>query len=289
MGISVIICTYNSCKSLKRCLTSLLSINNSDIDYEIVIVDNNSSDQTKNVVEEFKMLNSRIIYNFYPIQGLAKARNYGIKMSHKEHILFTDDDITFDKNFLIGYNNLIKTNNPGLAGGRILLKYATERPKWLSDKIDYVYGWYDIGTQNKIYPNGSYPLGPSFLIKRSLLSKYGEFDGDLGLKGNEQTVSRGEETELAIRYKNNGVAMYYCGKSLVYHNVNDKRMHKDWFISRFVDAGKLFTGLNARNYSIFYLKYLISILGKLIYNKESSSYFYFLCKNHFFNNILKKK
>jgi len=289
MGISIIICTYNSSESLKRCLTSLLRVKDSGVDYEIVIIDNNSNDQTKTIAEEFKCLSSRIVYNFFPIQGLAKARNYGIKMSHKEYILFTDDDITFDENFLIGYDDLIKANKPGLAGGRILLKYASERPRWLSDKIDYVYGWYDYGTQSKIYPNGSYPLGPSFLIQRSLLTVYGGFDDTLGLKGNVQTVSRGEETELAIRFKNNGIELHYCGESLVYHNVNDNRMYKEWFISRFVDAGKLFTGLNAKNYFGFYIKYLITILGKLLYNKESPSYFYFLCKNHFFKNILKNK
>jgi|SaaInlStandDraft_1057018.scaffolds.fasta_scaffold00979_6 glucosyl-dolichyl phosphate glucuronosyltransferase len=289
MGISIVICTFNSSESLERCLNSLIRVKDMGIDYEIVIIDNNSNDNTKDLVEQFRKLNDRIIYNFFPIQGLAKARNYGIKMSKKEYILFTDDDITFDKNFLIGYKDIIEASKPGLAGGRILLKYATERPKWLNDKIDYVYGWLDYGTDNKIYPEGSYPLGPSFLVKRSLLSIYGEFDENLGLKGNEQTVSRGEETELAIRFKNKGILMHYCGSSLVYHNVNTKRLKREWFISRFVDAGKLFTGLNSRNYLYFYLKYLISVIGKTIYHKKSSSYFYYSCKNHYFKNILKIK
>ena len=107
MGISIVICTYNSWESLKICLTSLLNVQDSHIDYEIIIVDNNSSDLTKKLVKKFIKLNPRISYNFFPIQGLAKARNYGIKMTSKEFILFTDDDITFDENFLIAYDNCL--------------------------------------------------------------------------------------------------------------------------------------------------------------------------------------
>ena len=171
MGISIIICTYNSSITLKRCLTSLLRINDQDVDYEILIVDNNSNDDTKKVVQKFQKFNSKIQYNFFSEQGLAKARNFGISIASKDFILFTDDDITFDEYFLMAYDNLIKTINPGMAGGRILLKYNSTRPNWLSDKVDFIYGWFDYGLKTTLYPHNSYPLGPSFLIKKSLLKK----------------------------------------------------------------------------------------------------------------------
>jgi len=287
MEISIIICTYNSSKLLSRCLSSLVNVDLNNIDYEIIIVDNNSNDDTKNIVEDYILINNNIKYNFFSIQGLAKARNYGISLASKKYILFTDDDITFDKDFIKGYVNLIKLKNPGMAGGRILLKYNRKRPNWLSDKIDYMYGWIDYGVKTIIFPTGSYPLGPSFLIKSSLLKEIGDFNPNLGLSGQKETILRGEETDLAIRFKNYGIPLYYCGGSLVYHNVNEKRLNKEWFISRFENSGKIYGKLNVGSYIKFYIKYILSKFFLFLTKDGSKNHFYFLCKNHFFKNILK--
>jgi len=289
MGISIIICTYNSSDLLKRCLISLSKVNDQYVDYEILIVDNNSNDNTKEVTEIFKKLNSKISYNFFPNQGLAKARNFGLSIASKEYILFTDDDITFDKDFLKAYEKLIKTKSPGMAGGRILLKYNSKRPNWLSDKVDFIYGWYDNGSKTTLYPLNSYPLGPSFLLKKSLLSKLGVFNPSLGLSGTKETVLRGEETDLAVRFRNNGILQYYCGESLVYHNVSEKRLNKEWFIARFANAGMVFEGLNYKNYSIFCIKCFLSKLLEVFYKKDPKKHFYFKCKYQYFKNILRNK
>jgi len=287
MGISIIICTFNNSKSLKRCLTSLVAVKDENVDYEIIIIDNNSNDDTRTVVDHMIQKNNKIKYHFFPNQGLSKSRNQGIKVSSKEYLVFTDDDITFDKFFLTSYNRLIKTKMPGLAGGRIKLKYSTSRPIWLSDKIDYIYGWYDIGKKNRYYPPSIYPLGPSFLIKRKLVEKLGNFNISLGLSGTEQTIVRGEETELAIRYTKKGIKPIYCGESLVYHNVDNSRMNKKWFKERYIQSGKVASKTNKNHHIIIYLKYLASSIGIKIYKEGTSEQFYHVCKNLYFKEIIK--
>lgn len=287
MGISIIICTYNNSLSLRRSLNSLLGVLKPNIDYDIVIVDNNSSDDTKEVVSEFININDwELRYCFFPEQGLAKARNFGIKISKFEYVLFTDDDITFDKEFLLAFERLILERNPEIAGGRILLKYKNGRPIWLSDKIDYMYGWFDYGTHNKLYPSGSYPLGPSLLIKKALLNQLGGFDESMGLSGLTQTVSRGEETELVMRYNDIGVKLWYCGESLVYHNVKEERLTKDWFIGRFKNSGGSYEfETHSKNFVIL-VKYIICLMGTFIYSFSPSKRFYFYCKSVYFKHRL---
>ena len=121
--------------------------------------------------------------------------------------------------------------------GNTLLKLAVFDNQMLTDKrscdkVDFIYGWFDYGLKTTLYPHNSYPLGPSFLIKKSLLKKFGIFNPNLGLSGSKETVLRGEETDLAVRFRNNGIHQYYCGESLVYHNVSEKRLNKEWFIAR---------------------------------------------------------
>src|SRR5574340_52790 len=101
MKASVIICTYNRADLLKE---SILSVQNQDFpsdQYEIIVVDNNSADDTKDVVTETaKDSPVRIIYVFEGKQGLSHARNTGINNSDGEIIVFTDDDVEAEKSWL---------------------------------------------------------------------------------------------------------------------------------------------------------------------------------------------
>ena len=99
MDISIIICTYNRSESLKRTLQSLKEMSVSDdIEWELLIVDNNSTDNTREAVNDFTKtsgLNCR--YVFESKQGLSNARNRGVKEACGEIIAFTDDDVIVDK------------------------------------------------------------------------------------------------------------------------------------------------------------------------------------------------
>lgn len=119
--ISVVIATYNRCEDLKQTLGSLQKQNlRGDVNYEIIIVDNNSKDKTKDVVESFvPSFQGKLKYLFEPRQGQPFAHNYGIKEAKGEIIVLTDDDCTFNNDYLsIIYETFNKNGtNIGFIGG----------------------------------------------------------------------------------------------------------------------------------------------------------------------------
>ena len=102
MKISVILCTYNRCQSLAKTLESIaVSVLPESVEWEVVVVDNNSKDQTREVIEDFCRRNAgRFRYIHESQQGLSHARNAGIREARGEILAFTDDDIIVDNKWL---------------------------------------------------------------------------------------------------------------------------------------------------------------------------------------------
>src|ERR1039458_3873680 len=102
MKISVILCTYNRCQSLPKALNSIAVQTIPDsVDWEVVVVDNNSKDQTRAVVEEFsRQYPGRFRYVFQSQQGLSNARNAGIREAQGDVLAFMDDDVTVEATWL---------------------------------------------------------------------------------------------------------------------------------------------------------------------------------------------
>src|ERR1035441_3219398 len=95
MKITVLLCTFNRCQSLSTALDSVIAqVLPESADWDVLVVDNNSSDQTRAVVEDFRRrYPGRIRYLFEPRQGLSRARNAGIRAARGEIIAFIDDDV----------------------------------------------------------------------------------------------------------------------------------------------------------------------------------------------------
>src|ERR1051325_7818256 len=135
--ISVVIGTYNRCDVLRGALESLLSQDSGGIDYEVIIVDNNSTDDTRNMVEGLrdKFGSSNLIYCFERTQGVSHARNRGISMARGRLIAFTDDDIRPAENWIASVREgFDKFPNADCIGGRVLPPPKTEVPVWLTQR-----------------------------------------------------------------------------------------------------------------------------------------------------------
>ena len=102
MKITVILCTCNRCQSLAKALESIAaSALPASVDWDVLVVDNNSSDQTRQVVEDFRQrYPGRFRYLFEPQQGKASALNAGIRAAHADVLAFTDDDVTVEATWL---------------------------------------------------------------------------------------------------------------------------------------------------------------------------------------------
>src|SRR5271157_2306584 len=102
VNVSLIICTYNRCGSLLRTLESIAASEPPSVEWEVLVVDNNSADQTRAAVEEFASRHpGRFRYVFEPNQGLSNARNAGILAARGAVIAFTDDDVIVDTSWLL--------------------------------------------------------------------------------------------------------------------------------------------------------------------------------------------
>src|SRR5574341_2283004 len=128
--ISVIVCTYNRSRILKRMLKSFFLQDCRDaINYELIVVDNNSTDDTRTVVSEF-MHSPTVRYVFEGKQGLSVARNRGVAESNGEFVSFLDDDVIVDKTWLKKLQICCDETKADVVGGRIYLILNGEPPIW---------------------------------------------------------------------------------------------------------------------------------------------------------------
>jgi glycosyltransferase involved in cell wall biosynthesis len=226
--ISVCICTYNRAQSLRRTLASLAA--QIDVDFnsvDVVIVDNNCTDETPAVVDAFgKVLRIRRVKE--PRQGSSHARNRAVAEFRGDVLLFADDDVWLTPNWLIAYHDAFaRFPDAGYFGGRILPDWGNEKPGWIGDRpvplIDGLLGWYDHGAESRLFARmDPTPFGASFAVRRRLFDNIGLFKVELGTGG--ASLARGEETEFLMRARKAGAQGVYVGRALSFHAYDPKRL-----------------------------------------------------------------
>jgi len=239
--ITVIVPTHNRCESLKDTLSSLLEqACDNNFDYEIIVVDNNSKDKTREVVEEYKAkFKKKLRYIFERKQGVSSARNRGIKEARGEIIAFTDDDCIVDKYWLVNIWNCFRKYNCDAVGGRVLPLYPKNTPKWIVANKDILSGpipYHDYGEETKIYVRDRTKfrmrpfIGANMAFRKKCFNENGYFLINLG----PGRGIMGEDSEFFGRLERNNVSIYYCGESIVYHKIEKERLKwryiADWFI-----------------------------------------------------------
>ena len=224
--ISVCICTYNRSKGLRRTLESLARQNNINLG-EVLIVDNNCTDDTADVVESFReTLPIRRITESR--QGLSHARNRAVADFRGDVLLFTDDDVRLGTSWLAAYQDAIRRfPDADYFGGRILPDWGQAKPRWSGDEplpmIDGALVWFDHGAETRLaWTTEPPPFGASFAIRRRLSEKIGLFRVDLGAGG--MALGRGEETEFLVRARNAGAQGVYVGEALCFHAYDPRRL-----------------------------------------------------------------
>ncbi|GAX44004.1 glycosyl transferase family protein [Tolypothrix sp. NIES-4075] len=230
--ISAIICTHNRDNYLGAAIDSLLA-QEFAASFEVVVVDNNSSDRTSEVVEQ-RLSDPRLKYVFEPILGLSVARNTGAKESRGEILAYLDDDAVASSRWLqILYSAYENNSKIAIAGGKVTLLWpqGIQQPRWLSPGLAANLGAYDLGDSIVyIEQPGLTPRGLNYSIRRSFLNEIGGFDPNLGRVG--KNLLSNEElqmTELALQ---RGWQVAYLPDALVAHNVAPERLNRSWFLNR---------------------------------------------------------
>jgi glycosyltransferase involved in cell wall biosynthesis len=240
--ISVILCTYNRCHSLAKALDSVAVSKLPDsIDWEVLVVDNNSSDQTREVVERFCRRHSdRFRYLFEPQQGKSHALNAGIRESRGEILAFIDDDVTVEPMWLQNLTAPLQDREEVAgSGGRILPAHAFSAPRWLALSGPYamggiLYAHFDLGDEAKELEQP--PYGTNMAIRKKMFDKYGYFRTDMGpCPGSE---IRNEDTEFCRRLLAGKERLRYAPSAIVYHEVPLNRISKKFFLKWWFDYGR---------------------------------------------------
>ncbi|NEP53209.1 MAG: glycosyltransferase family 2 protein [Moorea sp. SIO3C2] len=229
--ISAIICTHNREEYLGAAIDSLLQQDFAD--YEVIVVDNASSDRTRNIVDQ-RLDNSRLNYVYEPVLGLSVARNTGAATASAAILAYLDDDAVASPRWLKTIYEAYQSNEKlAIAGGKVTLLWpdGITSPSWLSPDLAGNLGAYDLGeTLIKIQNPGLTPRGLNYSIRRTFLDKIGGFDVNLGRVG--KNLLSNEElhmTELALQ---DGWQVAYLPDALVAHNVAPERINKRWFLNR---------------------------------------------------------
>lgn len=241
MKISLIIPTYNRSKYLTFSLPSFINQSLDASNYEIIIVDNNSDDDTKEIVSEI-MRNCRCTWKYCieRNQGLHYARNRGILEANSEVVVFGDDDIIASKNWLqFLFNEYSSNANAGIVGGKILPQWEQKPPKWVFDwgdeKTHVVFAYLDNG--DKRLSEGKSPLfGCNFSIRKDLAIKIGGSLPDTFPK-NMKHLSGSGENGMIDQIFQLGYEIVYLPDVQVFHYVNSSRMTIDYFIDRYERLG----------------------------------------------------
>ena len=239
--ISVIIPTRNHSNSLKKTVASVISRTISPEEFEVLIIDNGSTDDTKEVVEKLIKENSKytIRYIYEPIPGLLSGRHRGALEAKGNILVYIDDDVEADKNWLQAIKDTFeKYPNAQLVGGKNLPKFEVDPPEWIlrmwnknkTYKILSDLSILDLGDEEKeVSP--LYVWGLNFSIRKSTLFELGGFHPDGYPK--HLLYFRGDgETGLALKAMEKGLKAIYQPKALVYHIIPSDRLTIEYFEMR---------------------------------------------------------
>lgn len=255
---SIIICSYNRFSLLQETIVSIIKCIGSREDCELLIIDNNSKDDTTSLEQKYSK-NDRVKYFLELNQGLSHSRNRGIKEASGEYIIFFDDDIELNDHYLRHLDELTNNSAIDIIGGKVL-PFHIDIPKWLPKKYYYLASIYNpsdtFSTINQL-------MGANYGMKLSTAHKIGLYNVDLGRKGD--SLMGGEESEYISRGIELGFSVYFSPDLIVYHKINEK-LNKNYILDYAYLNGKS-TRKYYRvqwGYPRFMIKYSLTVLNLLI-------------------------
>ncbi len=232
--ISIIVSTYNRSDSLRGMLTSFFAqAGLESVDYELVVVDNNSTDDTRAVTDDFQRFGS-IRYVFEPRQGLSCARNRGVAESRGDIVAFLDDDVIVDETWLANLWKCFVESEADVVGGRIYLIFEQEQPKWLGARFESWLGKQDMGP-SRIVVQGAL-FGGNLAFRKPAFLEAGGFNENRGRKG--RLLFAGEENEVINNIRIAGGSVYYDPDVVVGHIVGPERVRWRYFRRATMDRGR---------------------------------------------------
>lgn len=224
--ISVVICSYNRADYIIGAVESLYHQTLDRSRFEVFVVDNNSIDNTGDLVQEY--ISSHHDFHLHYLtesqQGASFARNTGAGFSKGSLLCFMDDDAIAEKEYL---ERILKffDQHPDAAGlgGRIIPKYIPAEPKWMSHFVSSLVGNFDYSPHPTVFKEGKYPLESNMIVRKQDFDAIGGFNTDLpGVKGTIRIGGEGKDFFLRLQSLNRKI--YYDPQVIVHHVVEVKKL-----------------------------------------------------------------
>jgi len=234
LKVSVIICTFNRCNLLRNVLESIVTQTADKNDYEILVIDNNSSDSTKQICTDFEKNNQNFQYIHEPRQGLSNARNTGYQQANADYVAYIDDDALAFPDWVSEIIAFTRRKPEIVAFGGPYYRYSDKTiPNWLPEN----YGEWNLGNlEKKIEIGVEWINGTNMIFKKSVLELLGGFNTNIGMNGN--SIGYGEETHLLIQLHNLTKEVYYSPHIKVKHYVANKKLTFIWHLKSIYGDGK---------------------------------------------------
>lgn len=234
LGVSVVLCTYNRADLLPGCLESLAAQTADRGAFEVIVVDNNSTDATREIADAFAAREPGFRVVAETAQGLSHARNRGWKEAAAPYVAYIDDDARAEPDWVARALRVIRDQAPDVFGGPIYPFYLTEKPDWYKDE----YGTRLTATEPRLLREKEYISGSNLFVRRDLLAGQGGFNPDLGMKGLAQGY--GEETAFLIHARRVGAAktVFYDPDLRVRHLVPARKMRIGHMLRAALNVGR---------------------------------------------------
>jgi GT2 family glycosyltransferase len=241
---SVIIPTYNRCRSLERALQSVMQLDFPREQFEVVIVDNNSSDDTPRVSSNFSIAGIPLKYVKETRLSFTVARHTGAETASGAILSYIDDDVIVSPGWLTAIvATFEKYDSLGIVGGPILPIFESEPPEWIQ-RCHPMSGWLSLLDLGPDQHETQDAYGPNFSVRKDVLQLVGGFPADTigveaeGRRGVVEKIYVGMgDVGLCAKVRKAGYKVMYVPEALVHHVIPPVRLTKKWWHSRLTGEG----------------------------------------------------
>jgi glycosyltransferase involved in cell wall biosynthesis len=270
MKISVVICSYNRADYIINAVDSLYLQTLPRNQFEVIVVDNNSIDNTGDLVQAY--ITSHPHFHLHYLteqqQGSSFARNTGATFVASPLLCFMDDDAIAEPDYLKRIVTFFEAHPDAIGlGGRIIPRYIPAEPKWMSYYVSSLVGNFDYSKTVEVFKFGKYPLESNMVVRKKDFDAIGGFNTELpGVKGTLRIG--GEGKDFFLRLQQRGAKIYYDPAIVVHHVVEVKKLtpHYMYRIASGIGRGERVRILNMGKGALVkkYIEYLYKLAGSVI-------------------------
>jgi glucosyl-dolichyl phosphate glucuronosyltransferase len=231
MTLDVLIPTYNRAELLARTLQSLLAADPPDaIGVQVTVVDNRSTDHTRELVLSFRdAFQGRLAYLYESTPGRSSALNRGIAVTTGDLVAMIDDDEEVDRGWVRCIEQVFRDSDTDFIGGPYKPRWVSPQPTWLPIRYRGVIGWVDSGGEIRAYGPGfeGMLMGGNAVVRRSVLARVGPYAADLGRTGGRLLSC--EDEDMFKRLLAAGATGFYRPDLVVHHHIIAERVTRSYF------------------------------------------------------------